>query len=351
MWFRGPVAGDPKAKRNTLLKKYIAFCVDTSRPMLPADILQFCRYIRWLPLNGIDGGWDSARQYTGALAQFLTSINHPDPRETEKAAWDVLRIRYLQNVQVVRVHSVKLAVQPAHLQALAIEAILLDTDEATADMFCDAMMEFTAVRVGHVSPKKKDWMPHVLTWDRLYFHPNVDNCTAVFYHVPTTKTRRGTELRPFWTCHGRVTSNPTICPTEWAVRHWRRNFRPGVTSPASPVFTNPTTGGPLLRSAYTKRLRARLLLAVDRHLTIPGFDIRHYSGISFRRSGITQLSYQAAMHNLNMDAVADFADHRDIKTTRGYNEATLESRSGYTGMIGSNFTPLSTIMGMSGATS
>ena len=180
-------------------------------------------------------------------------------------------------------------------------------------------------------------------------HPDVDNCEFIFYHVPTTKTRRGTELRPFWTVHGRVMSNPTICPVTWGVRHFCENFHVGVTNPASPVFTSPT-GGPLLRNTYTARLRARLVAAVGQHLNIPDFDVRHYSGISFRRAGITQLSYQAAEARLHLDAVpsldavADFADHRDISTTRGYNEASLEARGSYTNIMGGNFAALHTIL-------
>ena len=174
-------------------------------------------------------------------------------------------------------------------------------------------------------------------------HPDVDNCEFIFYHVPTTKTRRGTELRPFWTVHGRVLSNPTICPVTWGVRHFRENFHVGVTNPASPVCTSPA-GGPLLRNTYTARLRARLVAAVGRHLNIPDFDVGHYSGISFRRAGVTQLSYQAAEARLHLDAVADFADHRDISTTHGYNEASLEARGCYTNIMGGNFAALHTIL-------
>ena len=54
-------------------------------------------------------------------------------------------------------------------------------------------------------------------------------------------------------------------------------------------------------------------------------------------AGITQLNYQAAQHRLNMDAVADFADHRDIKTTRGYNEQDIKSRSRYTMMMAEKY--------------
>eukprot|EP01052_Picozoa_sp_SAG31_P011217 SAG31_NODE_631_length_13367_cov_6.190648_1_plen_236_part_00 len=233
--------------------------------------------------------------------------------------------------------------QPAHIQALALAAILDGSDTAVEEMFCDTLMQFTAIRVGHIAPKHTKWMKHVLTWDNLYFYPSADNCEAVFYHVPTTKTRRGTELRPFWTCHGRVTSNPTVCPVTWAVRHWKRNFHHGVTSPSAPVFTSPT-GKALARTVYTARLRLRLATAVSLFLNQPGFNVNSYSGISYRRGGITQLSFQAAKNRLNMDAVADFADHRDIKTIRGYNEQNIQSRSRYTAMMAEQYNSAASLL-------
>ena len=84
-------------------------------------------------------------------------------------------------------------------------------------------------------------------------------------------------------------------------------------------------------------MRLRLSTAVQKFLHQPGFDAYSYSGISFRRAGITELSFQAAANRLNMDAVADFADHQDIKTTRGYNEQNLQARSAYTQLMGSRY--------------
>ena len=39
------------------------------------------------------------------------------------------------------------------------------------------------------------------------------------------------------------------------------------------------------------------------------------------------------------------ADHHDISTTRGYNEASLEARGSYTNIMGGNFATLHTILG------
>ena len=52
-----------------------------------------------------------------------------------------------------------------------------------------------------------------------------------------------------------------------------------------------------------------------------------------------------AVARLHLDAVADFADHRDISTTRGYNEASLEAWGSYSNIMGGNFAALHTILG------
>ena len=45
-----------------------------------------------------------------------------------------------------------------------------------------------------------------------------------------------------------------------------------------------------------------------------------------------------------MNHVADFADHKDITTTRGYNEQTLQSRSAYTGMMAEQYSSASSLL-------
>ena len=61
-WLQGPVSDELKSKWASLIKKYIVFCVDTGRPVLPADILALFRYALWLPDNGVPAGWNSVRQ-------------------------------------------------------------------------------------------------------------------------------------------------------------------------------------------------------------------------------------------------------------------------------------------------
>ena len=46
-WLQGPVSDELKSKRASLIKKHIVFCVDTGRPVLPADILAFFCYALW----------------------------------------------------------------------------------------------------------------------------------------------------------------------------------------------------------------------------------------------------------------------------------------------------------------
>ena len=66
--------------------------------------------------------------------------------------------------------------------------------------------------------------------------------------------------------------------------------------------------------------------------------LKNYTGISFRKSGITALSRAAAANRLLMHHVADFADHQDIQTSRRYDEATLASRATFSDIIGAALT-------------
>jgi len=343
LYFGGPGDLTQTSKRNTYFRKYYAFCADTQVAVFPVTMEKFFRYVLWLPKHGINSGWRGVKNYTGALVQLNLSLGGKDPREENPELYAILRKRFKQNIQVIRTQPRKLAIRPAHVQALCLGAIDNLNAQTIADAASDTFMQFSAIRVGHVAPKAKNNLRHVLCWKHLIFHPSIVECVYIFIYVPTTKTRPGTELRPFWTAVGRVTSNPTVCPVRWMVRHFTTNYS---GDPDTPIFNGPN-GSTLTRATYQRRLQLRLGAAVRDYLDIVDFNVKHYTGISFRKGGITELTKQAAVHRILMNQVADFADHQDIATTRGYDEATIATRAGFSGMIGGGFAPLEALFSSS----
>jgi hypothetical protein len=332
-WLDGPSDLQKKGKQRTYRKKYVQFCVNTKVQPFPLSIDQLLRFTAWLPENDIDGGWDSARNYIGAAVKLCSFT---DPRQDNSSLWEQLRVAYNREVQVVRKNARKLAIRAAHLEALCLQAISDGTNSAIAAAACDTTMFFSAVRVGHVAPKSSQRLQRVIKWEEVLFYPSVDNCEYVFFHVPTTKTRQGNVLKPWFTAYGRVVDNPSICPVRWMVKHLKANY---AGDSSAPLFAG-ARGPVLTRHAFTKQLRARLVRAVDTHLNVDHFDIRHYSGISFRKGGITALSVAAAIHQ-----VADFADHQSVETSRkGYIQDAVQARAGYTTLIAQSFSSLDDIL-------
>eukprot|EP01050_Picozoa_sp_SAG11_P014571 SAG11_NODE_1809_length_4224_cov_5.960000_2_plen_202_part_00 len=195
---------------------------------------------------------------------------------------------------------VKLPIRQNMVQALALRAIALGTNQAIADMACDALCNFSALRIGHFAPESSKDMRHVLVWSDLYFYPSRQSCSAIFVHINSTKSRHIKECRPTWTAVGRVTSVPIVCPVAWMLRHFESNFS---RRPDDPVFARPGSATPFLRQPYAARLRNILLEAVSEYIPSFHVDVKTISGISWRKAGITALSRQAAAARLNMNQV------------------------------------------------
>ena len=329
-WFSRPSDQKKRRQAATYIKKYFTFCVDSAVTPLPLTLVQLMRFAIWLPQNGINSGWKGVKNYTGAVVKYNQVVGQPDPRNADPDLWALLRTRFKNEVQVQRSTATKLPIRQPMVTALAIRAVVIGTATATADMCNDSLANFSAVRIGHFAPESAGDMRHVLRWKDLVFLPSVDTCSMVFIQIDSTKSRHVKECRPTWTAVGRVTSNPLVCPVRWAVEHYRANYR---GDPEAPIFANPQTGGPLTRGVYTTRMQTRLVEAVTNYLPGYSIDIRNYSGISWRKGGITALSHQAARQRLHLNQVADFADHQDIATSRSYITDSIETRAAYSDMI------------------
>ena len=342
-WLAGPSDVDKRSKFRSLLKKYFTFCVDTNVPVFPLTLVQLMCYVIWLPKHDILGGWSVVTNYTGAICTLNKRLGHGDPRDDNPALWEEVRKRFADEVQVIRNHKVKLLVSPGYLEALALDTLTSPSPRRTEHMACDSVMYFGGVRVGHFAPKATKRAKHVLRWKHLVFMPCVEDCKVVFIRVQTSKTRQGTELRPYWTAVGRQLNSPLVCPTRWLCLHFKTNYlgRAGST-PNDPIFTT-ARGDMLNRTAYQKELQTRLLRAVTTHLPQAGFDVRHYTGISWRKATASGLLGKVADSK-----VANAMDHQNIETTRrSYAEDTIEERANVTSLAGADFTSLANMLARS----
>eukprot|EP01050_Picozoa_sp_SAG11_P017394 SAG11_NODE_2505_length_3274_cov_9.450882_6_plen_197_part_01 len=179
-WMLVPEDPKKRSQARLYLRKYLHFCIDTAVSPFPLTLMKLMRFAVWLPRNNVKSGWKGVKNYTGAVVRFNQVHGHPDLRDQNPALWDLLRMRFQNHVQVERVQEVKLPIRKNMVQALALRAIALGTNQAIADMPCDALCNFSALRIGHFAPESSKDMRHVLVWSDLYFYPSRQSCSAIF---------------------------------------------------------------------------------------------------------------------------------------------------------------------------
>ena len=94
---------------------------------------------------------------------------------------------------------------------------------------------------------------------------------------------------------------------------------------------------PRLRASFTRRLRERLTrIAPQLGANSDEFDATRWSGISFRKGGLSALAPYVQPHELAMHA-----DHASVETTRRYYlSQTVESRAAHTALMAVSYTHL-----------
>lgn len=318
------------AKQNTYMMKYIRFCLANHRsdsPLLPmADCFNLGNlmlFTRWASLNGIDGGWGSVSNYVGEVCKAFAQREVPDPRVASTQAvfwWD--RFRKIFKKKVLTKRKIKLKLQPAHHQAIAEDLDVAHAgDRAEAALY--AALMFLSCRVGHMSPAKMTDLSKVLRFCDCKFMPSFDEPERLFVLLRCTKTRGENEGRPTWQAVARLhdmdgIDTDTMCPVLTVRNHFAHAYAGDAEAPLFTSHKDPSK--PLGRNEFTTRLKARLRLA-SRHLSAP-VNTDNFSGISFRKGGLSALAGQVATNHL-----ADHADHKDISSTREYTSQTVEDRS------------------------
>jgi hypothetical protein len=144
-------------------------------------------------------------------------------------------------------------------------------------------------------------------------------------HLKSTKTRGVNEGKGTWQAASKLPASPGVDPIKMCpvitMRNYFLQFYDG--NPKAPLFqTMARPGTPLPRGAFTIQLRARLTLAA-RHLDSP-INVTDYSGISWRKAGLSLLAGQVAVNFL-----ADHGDHADIRSTREYTTQSIEERGNH----------------------
>ena len=332
-WLQSSSSDVGKQQKNkSLLKKFWTFCIDTQVDFFPLSLMQLMRYAVWLPQNGI-GSWDSATNYINAICQLNLKMQQPDPM-TDPDSWELLRKRYKEEITVVPKSDKKIRIYLAQYEALALDALDDMSNHRVDEMASDALMMFTAVRVGHIAPKATKRPDHILRWEHVQLQPlgsTISTCTQVFLHVQSTKVRGKTSYNAWWTAFGKITDPALshLCPLRWFVLHYIRNFQNNpAAKPTDPIFKT-HRGKMLNRTAYTSALKVRLQRSCVNKLNMPDYNVNNNSGISWRKASLSQLVGKIADSR-----AANFADHRSIETTRNsYAEDSISARAGLSDII------------------
>ena len=337
-------AGKPLSKKQSSHdNKYYRFAIanhTTTEPLLPIgenfDLRTLMCYAIYCSEHGVKGGWKSVKNYVGSAVKMAARLGIHDPR-AESAMSEIWWNQFLTafNQKVKAQHAVKLKIQPAHHQAMAID---MDPDNKPQDLRDSAMYAFLmyfACRVGHVAPKSSKDPKHVLRFEDLYFMPNFDNPTTVFARMASTKTRGVNMDTPTWQAVAALKpakdsgiDYEKMCPVRTLKKYVQATYK---GNPAAPIFQRVgAPGKPIGRTEFTDTLKARLMIAA-RHLSGP-VDVRLYSGISWRKGGLSALAGGVRLNHL-----ADHADHKDVKSSRSYTAQTIEERAQHAHVIAEKY--------------
>lgn len=330
--------GKPLSKKQVSNdNKYYRFVLANHTPGSPLmpiasnfNLKTLMCYAIYCSENGVKGGWKSVHNYVGSAVKMAARLGVEDPRFASASSamwWNHFIASFNRKVRAV--HMVKLKIQPAHHQALCLD-MDMDKPQDKRDAAMYAFLMFFACRVGHVAPKDTKSKKHVLCFKDLMFKPSFDKPIMVVARLASTKTRGENMDTPTWQSVAalRGTSNGVdinkMCPV-LTLRNYMADTYSG--DPDEPIFQSMAKPGTAItRTAFTNTLKARLLIA-SRHLS-SAIDVRLYSGISWRKGGLSALAGGVRLNHL-----ADHADHADTKSSRAYTAQTVEERAKHAHII------------------
>ena len=334
--------GKPLSKKQVSHdNKYYRFVLANhtkGEPLMPIakhfSLQSLMCYAIYCSEHGVKGGWKSVHNYVGSAVKMAARLGVGDPR-TESATSEMWWSHFITtfNIKVRAVHQVKLKIQPAHHQAMAIDMDPANKPQDLRDCAMYSFLMFFACRVGHVAPKAVSKPKHVLCFEDLYFKPSFAKPTLVVARLASTKTRGENMDTPTWQSvaalkEGSGIDRVKMCPVLTLKNYMIATYK---GNPKDPIFQSTSRPGtPISRTAFTDTLKARLLIA-SRHLTGP-MDVRLYSGISWRKGGLSALAGDVRLNHL-----ADHADHKSVTSSRAYTAQTVEERAQHAHIIASKY--------------
>ena len=325
-------APERQATNASLRGKYVKFCVDQdcverrTFPMFPLGINRLLSYALWLPDNNVSG-WASVKNYLGAAVNWGAELSCADCRVESKvheALYARFRQRFQADVPVKRKRASKLDMKPELMEAMALQTDLTDTMHVR-DMCSYLLLYLSSIRVGHVAPSRLDRSKHVSVWGDV-----IVSDMDVFIYLHSTKTRRPCADDGWWTV---LAGRPEGCFALDPVRMFRLWRKMAFVCDTQPVFH--ASAAKMLaqtRADFTATLRRRLRAACTilpmGHLCV----VDRFSGISFRRAGITQLWDKIPQHRLSAHA-----GHSSFSSTWVYGGDSIAVRRGNTNEIAKGF--------------
>ena len=324
------------ANATTLRAKYVKFCILTdcierrTFPLFPVPIHKLLAYAMWLSDNGING-WPSVRNYVGACISWSVELSFDDCREEtplHELLYSRFRRRFQADVPVKRRRAAKLDMRPEMLEAMAMLTVFTN-EVSVKEMTAYIVLYLSSIRVGHVSPSRIDRSKHVLTWGDVILATDGDD---VFLFLHSTKTLRATAAIGWWTVlaarpHGHFALDPVRMLRLWRSMSYECDSQPVFSADSAKMLAWSRSD---FTSALRRRLRAAVAILPRGHLCV----VDKYSGISFRRAGITQLWDKVPSHRLSAHA-----GHASFSSTAAYGGDSYFVRRGNTAQIAQSFGP------------
>ena len=339
--YEGTIDAEAKVKEKTYRVKYLRFAMDEhgeASPLFPIFPLSFAKlqlYVKWLPQNNVNSGIEGMNKYLNAIVVWGRQHGgHADPRSewpdskpNAEAArlWADFMDKSTTGVNVVKVPKYRL--QPAHLMAM-VSQMSMDDPQDRRDATQYTFNLFTALRPGHTAPSVTKSFKHGLRWKDVVFIPSVQHAEKVMIRVSSTKTRKKEEQKTWWTSVAaldRADGEGRFCPVSLLRMLFVSDFN---GDPESPIFRSRLKQrSPVGRTEYTATLRARLLRSLPLlDIDTDFFSLSNYSGISWRKGGLSLLSST----DIQPNRLADHADHGSVDTSRIYAKDTIAERANNT---------------------
>jgi len=314
-------------------RKFVQFCLvaDCAElptwPMFPVRLSTLIRYAWWLQFHGVKGGMHSIRNYVSAVTEWAQACGHPDPRLSEPWVYRRFRLEAPKHLQVVEGSRAKFAIKAPHLKVMAEHAVVSDLEDLE-DLTAYSLAFFTTARIGHFYQQsgQRNHTKHLARFEDIKFEPSFEEPERVVLLMPGGKTRCLAKKDPWWTAVGRC-SYAKLCPVR-LLKLWYLRVFSGDSKQY--LFARAAGALPRMRQSFTRRLRGRMAY-VGPALGYSGdeFDVTKWSGISFRKGGLSALAPFVQPHEL-----AQHADHASVETTRKYYlSQTIENRAANTALM------------------